>query len=313
MIRLLIFATVLVSPCLAQEDVDKLRAEANPAIQEQLAKVRSAFRPGKDASNNVEVFGEIQKLKELTDDDAELVKQVAIFAVARGDESQPMIGNLILYYLRPLPAKTIPVLAPYLDTKNEALHAFVVEWFQSLDKGDSGELEAVNFKEYFHYVQQTLSRGQEVPAPFIRYLYQRSPGRALLVFSQGSVDVGGLIETVRENHQAIRDQRPATWPEQLRKRRSQETRQIEGQARREVALAEHIISNAIWLNRHGFPERFKQARPEAREELMRIAKGEWWARLYVVWVMRKYPEIRQDDLWDQLSKDSEEIVKQAAK
>lgn len=309
MIRALIVTVVLVTPCFAQEDVDKLRAAANPAIQEQLAKVRSALRPGKDASNNVEMFREIQKLKELTDDDTELVKQIAIFAVAPGDESQPMLANVILDYVRPLPAKTIPILAPYLDAENMALHAFVVEWFQALDKG-AGETEEANFGEYLKYVQRTLNHGEDVPVPFIHYIYQRSPGQALLVFSRG--DISSLLQTVRENRKAAQSPRPATLPEQLQKRRAQESRQIESQARREVALAEHIISNAMWLNRHGFTDRFQQALPEAREELTKLAKGEWWARLYVVWIMRKHPEIRQDDLWNRLSKDSEEIVKEAA-
>jgi hypothetical protein len=96
--RLLILAVCLTTcaHCAAQQDVDNLVAESNPAIQQQLEAISRVIRPSESVSSNVEALREIQKLKELTDDEAELVKQVAIFAMAPGEETQPMLAGAIL-------------------------------------------------------------------------------------------------------------------------------------------------------------------------------------------------------------------------
>ncbi|HVT30720.1 MAG TPA: hypothetical protein VHE81_22115, partial [Lacipirellulaceae bacterium] len=82
---------------------------------------------------------------------------------------------------------------------------------------------------------------------------------------------------------------------------------------REIELAEHIVSNAIWLDKNAFRDRFQAAVPEANAQLAKLAKHkEWWARLYVAYIMRKYPELRQDDVIERLSKDTNELVRAAA-
>src|SRR5690348_1956505 len=111
---LILAACLTCSLCDAQGDVDKLLGESNPTIQKQLEDI--GHTPGANVSNNVEALRKIQKLKELTDDKAELAKQVAIFSVAPNEETQPMLAGAILRNLE-LPSRvTIQVLAPYLDT-----------------------------------------------------------------------------------------------------------------------------------------------------------------------------------------------------
>src|SRR3954447_25847080 len=67
--------------CIAQEDVDKLLAASNPAIQKQLRDISRVLHPVDGLSKNGEAFRKMQKLKELAEDKVELVKQVAIFSM----------------------------------------------------------------------------------------------------------------------------------------------------------------------------------------------------------------------------------------
>ena len=83
--------------------------------------------------------------------------------------------------------------------------------------------------------------------------------------------------------------------------------------RREIELAEHIISNAIWLNKNGFTDRFQAALPEANEQLDKLAKGEWWAKLYVIYVMRQNPSMLRDTVLRNLADDENKLVSEAAK
>ncbi len=154
-----------------------------------------------------------------------------------------------------------------------------------------------------------MNRNEEVPAPFVQYIYERSPGRALLTFQSGNVDLSAQLHAIRKNLEAARQGRETKGQDETRQQR--QTRQNE---RREILLAEHIVSNAIWLNENGFAERFQKALPDAADELARLAKhDEWWVRLYVASIMRRHRELRAPAIVQQLTADSNELVSKAAK
>jgi hypothetical protein len=302
-----------VAHCVAQVDVDNLLAESKPAIQEQLRVIRGVFRPSEHISDNIEALREIQKLKELTDDEAELVEQVAIFAMAPGEEMQPLTAAVILHYLQIPSRVTIRTLAPHLDATNPELRSFVRDWFQGHDNADAGEWGAVNYKDYLDYVRGSVNRGEELPAPFIKYIYERSPERALMVFAKGTANVSGHLEAIRMNFEAHQQGRALTEEEREQIRQIQAKRKIEGRARRQILLAEHIVSNAIWLHKNGYIVRFQKALPEAKEALAMLAEnGDWWARLYVAHIMRRNPALRQEHIMRQLAEDGEPLVREAA-
>jgi hypothetical protein len=310
----LILAACLIpfAHCAAQEAVDKLLSESSPAIQAQLEAIDRVIRPVDGLSNNVEALREIQKLKELTDDKAELVKQVAIFSFAPGPETQPMTAGAILYYMQIPRRVTIRTLAPYLDSQNPQLRSFVRDFFHGIDKADSGEWASVNYKEYLHYVRWSVSRDKEIPAPFIKYIYERSPGRALLVFASasGSQDLVARLQLMRETIEA-RQQGKEAKPQHEKAQQLEERQKVRSRARRQIELAEHIISDAIWLNKRGYIVRFEKALPEAEEALALLIEGEWWARLYVVHIMRRNPRLLKDNIMRQLREDENELVREA--
>ncbi len=113
-----------------------------------------------------------------------------------------------------------------------------------------------------------------------------------------------------ENHgQQSEPETPAKTEQQLEK--ENHSRLME---RHEIELAKHIVNNAIWLNKNGFSKRFQAALPDAMAELEKLAKHkEWWARLYVVYIMRQNPMLLQSRIMGQLAEDENELVSEAAK
>ena len=73
-------------------------------------------------------------------------------------------------------------------------------------------------------------------------------------------------------------------------------------------------ATALWLKKHGFDERFQATMPEAMAELEKLAKHEeWWARMYVVYIMRQNLVLRRDHILRQLAEDENDLVSEAAK
>jgi hypothetical protein len=185
----------------------------------------------------------------------------------------------ILQVLDVPPRIPIRVLAPYLDADNPQLRESVRLWFRlhdtaGTDNGGTPPIKPVNYEDYLEYVESMLAHKEDVPPPFIKYIFNSSPGRALLVFAYAN---SGKVQ------------------------------------RHEIELAEHIVSNAIWLNKNGFTDRFQAALPETNEQLAKLAKGEWWAKLYVIYVMRQNPILLKAQTLRQLEDDSNELVRGAAK
>ncbi|MEX2172066.1 MAG: hypothetical protein WD851_22285, partial [Pirellulales bacterium] len=207
---------------------------------------------------------------------------------------------------------------------NEHLRSFVRDWFQSHDTCASGglSLQSVNYSDYLEYVRGQLKLNEDVPTAFIEYLYERSPERALMVFYQANpqrhaATVARLREMQEEleaDRQQLDDEGASETPQQRKADREEEIRQkVESELRREVLLAEHTVSNAIWLKEHRFGEEFQKALPEATSELAKLAKhDEWWVRLYVAEIMRQHRELRQRAVVQRLASDSNSLVSKAA-
>jgi len=298
------------APCTAQEaSVKKLLIQSDPAIQEQIRTTANAFLSGKrtNTKTNWKGFREITNLNELADDKEEIVKQVAIFASSpTSDEHRPLMALMILHMLDPPPKVVIPALAPYLDADNPQLRSFVHDWFQGHDNAgtDETKLKPVNFDDYADYVRKAR-QSENLPTAFIQYLYERSPNRAFLVFvrtDRQSNAVKGL-KAIRKKL----EKQGAYTPDGLPQPRT-------GVEKNELLLAEHTISNAIWLRKHYYHERFPEASQLAKQQLSNLAEmDQWWVRLYVAEIMRRNRELRLADVLDRLSRDSNALVSKAVK
>ena len=288
----LILAACLSTPSAAQE-----LGKTDPAIQNQIAETYSAFGPARFEP----VEPTLQKL-DAVKDKGELVRQLAIFAAAPGDEQQPLAAVVILGRLHISPKVAIRVLAPYLETEDRRLRGFVLDYFPRSDE------------DYLDYVRSMVRQGEELPAPFIRYIFKRSPGQAMLVLQRGNADATANLKAVRTMMEARQQGRELTPEEQGELEKTKEDGERKGRGSREIQLSEHIVSNALWLKKNKFPIRFGVALPEVKEHLASLSmRDEWWARYYVAEIMRQNHELRVDEVLNDLSDDENELVSTLAK
>lgn len=223
---------------------------------------------------------------------------------------------LILQRLELPPIIVIRVLAPYLDAENERMRSFVRDWFRQHDNAgaDESPLKPVNYEEYAKYVSQKVKGHEDVPTPFVEYIYERSPERALLVFyrAHGQRDAVADVQAEAREVEAARQQ--LENPELPIPRQPAEQRQQDQEQEPEILLAEHVIDNAIWLKKYHFDERFQKALPEAKEQLHKLSQDDqWWARLYVAEIMRRHRELRQPAVVQRLASDGNPLVSKIAK
>jgi hypothetical protein len=331
--KLLIFLALIVMsvPCPAQEtNSQQLLAQTEPRIQERIRDILDAFSEyPSNSQRNAAAIREAQSLVESGVDQIEIVKQVAIFAASPAtQEGRPLEARAVLDSLD-LPSKTvIRSLAPYLDADNESLRSFVLDWFQYHDTCGSGpiSLMRLNYSDYLDYAQGQLTRREDVPPAFIEYIYQRSPGQALLIFARVNPRkhaemVARLQEINKQLGRARKHPKleefpgvPPISPLKEVKPEDLEGLQLPKIDFKAINLAEHIVSNAIWLNDNGFADRFQRDLAEAQQELKKLSEHDyWWARLYVAEIMRRHRELRDPKVLDKLREDSNELVNKAAK
>jgi hypothetical protein len=265
--HVLVLAMLLSTPCVAQE--------AEPPIQAQLNKVASALQAG-DTHLNVAAIQEAKALDDLTTDKFEIVKQVAIFAAGPG-EQQPLVALAIMDLLDYPPSIVIRVLAPYLNDENRKLRSFVRDWFQNHDNaGADDPLKPVNYEDYVNYVRGNPNP----PEAFVDYIFERSPGRAFIVFYRAS-QRGKAISAIEAEAKKVRaaQQEAGVAPPP-----------VAAKGPDEILLAELVIRHAVGLKK--YPEQFQRVLPEAKEQLSKLSqRDESWVKRYVEEIKKRHPEL----------------------
>lgn len=286
-------------------DLKDLFSQSNPTVQETLETIANNLNQLSDTRNRIQALQTVGKLRETNDDQSELVRQIAIFSAAPG-EQQPLMSLAILELLDLKPSVIIESLSPYLNTENTNLRSFVRDWFQSHDNGgsDATPLTPVNFEDYEDYLRRKLQKKEAIPEAFSAYIFERSPSRALIAFNRADKR-GEIVDRLN----AMRDdleQKANGGVDQLPRPKA-------GFGSNELLLAEHQISNAIWLKHHKYGEQFHKVLPDVREQLQVLATQEqWWVRLYVVEVMRRHAELRDPKSLGDLRHDPHELVRASA-
>ncbi|WP_428306486.1 hypothetical protein [Lacipirellula sp.] len=277
-------------------------SKPDPAIQERIQKVLGTAKrhPG-GLHENAQAVQEAIALKDSVADKGEIVKQIAIYAGdPDGEEMQPLIGLMLLHLLDLPPKVVIQRLAPHLDSPNPKLRSFVRDWFQGHDNvGRPDPLRPVNYEDYLEY----LRSNSFPPGPFIKYVYERSPGRALILFHRSTrrADAIAALEKVAENVEANRKEAGLAAP------------RVKPMRPDEFLLAEHVVEDAIWAKQNKFHERFENTLPEAKEYLAKLSKhNQWWVRLYSAEIMRQHPELQIEEAIIDLQADENELVRDAA-
>jgi hypothetical protein len=299
---------------MAQVTVEGLLAQKDEAVQSQIRLTARTFLHGGRSESEIKTnwrgYRELETLRRLAGDDEQLVRQVAIYAVVEpGIEEPQLLALLVLDVLQLKPTIAIGVLAPYLDCDNKLLRGFVRDWFESHASRATGwalgEL-AANYKDYWDYINRTFNANEKVPSAFVEFMYEQSPKQALFVFLRldGRDEVIAHMRALREAIDARREGRAI--PAMPKQQPINEHRQL--------SYAAHLVDNAIWLNENKFNLQFQRALPEVNELLATLSQHEqWWVRFYVAQVMRRHRELRQSDVIEKLSRDTEASVSKAAK
>jgi hypothetical protein len=311
------------APCIAQEAVETLVATSQPRIQTQIQETYDALLSIHSGdSKESAVSKELEQLKSSSEDKSEIVKQLAIFSMSVESGEHVLLVRIMLNSLDLPPKEVIRALAPYIDAENENLQSFVKDWFKSHDEHGAGpsSLMSLNYRDYLDYVQGNLARHEETPAGFIEYIFQKSPDQALQIFLRANPrrraetiarlqEIGKQVNA-RRKLQAVEGIPPMPRPREVKPEDLAALEQPKIDAR-EIRLAEVIIGNAIRLK--GFDEQFEEALPDAKDQLVKLAENhEWWARLYVVEIMRRHRELRLPDVLEKLSEDKNALVSKVA-
>lgn len=336
MSKVLVFATLSAFCTLsaAQETTaDDLFAQAEPATQALISKMI-------ECRSEPERLRLTEALKEIAGDQGEeyLVEQLAVFAAR--PEKREMIALYVMSIMHVLDidlSTTIRVLAPQLRSENERMRVFSRECLGTLNGTDSKD----PFEEVTEYIQGELCRTGEVPTEFTAFIFEQAPGRAILAYNRAA-EIGNLtaklLEMRREQEAALEDSKkePIIFPpafgmtaQQIAETKDRLKKLLKPQPlppaskllaplrdeklRKEIMLAEHLVSNAIWLKRYQFEEQIPGATSEAKEQLASLAEhDEWWARLYVASIMRRHRELRLPEVIEKLKQDRHPQVRESA-
>jgi hypothetical protein len=291
----------------AQTATEKLLAESDPAIQAQIGAVF-------DAKSEIEAVQHTQALKKFAKDNGELMKQLAIFEATspRKHEMHVLITLMILGRLDIQPSVTFRTLAPLLDSENERLRELAEEWFQGYD----GAANQKTLEEYISYMGGRWARNEEVPTALIEHIHrQLPPERALMIFLNASRIPGAAanVQAIKTRMEANRQGRDLTEQEKQQEQEREQVQQQRNEERRDILLAEHLISSAIWLKKNAYGKEFIELKPKATEQLAKLSQNKhWWARLYVAEIMARNFSLRAPEVLDKLADDENPMVRKAA-
>lgn len=185
-----------------------------------------------------------------------------------GGDDQELAVLVMLHHLQVTPAPIVMAMLPYIESDHEQLRQAALEQFRGIEaRRGFGE------PDFSHYGSLVQGHKEDPPLRLVKYMYDRSPGTAVLVM-QGIYD---------ERHDRFRD----------------------------VVWAEHVIEDNLWQQRQNFLED-EATLPEAVAEVTKMARHEeWWARLYAAEIITQHPEFGTPEIVEALKNDEHELVREA--
>jgi hypothetical protein len=218
----------------------------------------------------------LKQLKELAHSAPKSLAPQLIYRMARAKNEKEALGMLGLTGNFSTDSELRFPLVPFLESDDEKILEAATIWLHGLD--GFGRKTEPALDSYLRF----LLRQKESPPPgLVKYLYEISPGHALLVF--------GKIYSDRPKF----DAKPDPWP-------------------RPLMWSDHLISTVKWRIRNRFLE--EGDLEKARKELDTLSKHEgWYVRRYVVHVIDDVRQFRTQEIVDRLKKDTNPLVADQAK
>ena len=221
-----------------------------------------------------EIFIAFEKLRPLAEDrPVEFTRQALFYhnqhLGADGENmgkrlaAMQLIGNF-----RTPDTALVQAVVPYLETDHSELAVEVNRLLRHVERSSRHEIPDYS-------AHQSLVQGakEQPPLRLIKYMYDRSPGVAVLAL----LDVYGSRQ----------------------------------EPFREVLWAEHVVSDNLWKQQKRFLGE-KETLPEALAEVAKMAAHEeWWARLYAAEIVAQHPEFGTPEMIEAFKNDDHELVREA--
>jgi hypothetical protein len=166
-------------------------------------------------------------------------------------------------------------LIPLLETKDENIRREVSGWLAGIDHSARPRTEEL---DVVFYRETLLKQKNAPPLGLVDYVFDHAPSKALLLFGEIYADPPQI---------------PLTWP-------------------RDLMWSDHVITTIKWRLRNRFLQ--EGDLEKAQKELDALSKHEgWYARRYVVEVMRGIPTLGTPEIAKRLKKDAHPLVRDSAK
>lgn len=247
--------------------VQEASPSSDPAFQAAIA----AFADAESGADRGQALGELLALDEPPYH--RLVREVVLHSSQAADVKNAMTGGVILGELKLSDRDLVEAVMPLLGSNLPDEVAAARGALEGVEDRSAGRRP--DFSTYRAILEERIRAKQELPAPFVRYIYEAHPGEALLAMMRA---------------QQLRE------PAELK----------------EILWAEHVVSDTLWKQRYGFLAA-ETVEPEAADQLARLAgHPQWWVRLYVVEIMRQHGAFHQAEHVEKLQDDAHELVRARA-
>lgn len=247
---------------------------SDPKIQELINAV--VYAPDDDAK---EVREAVKKLWIMARKSPKLLAPQLIHYGARAKNETESVGMLMMVKRLGPPFQLLEPMLPFLESEDERIQEEAIIWLRAIDLASStgGDCTDPAQSRLMSYRQALLQRKGAPPPALVTYLYATSPSHAMLILAQ------------IDSEHVKRDQFP-----------------------RDLMWSDHLITTVKWRIRKRF---LKPGDIEsAHQEMEALSKHPgWYARRYVVEVLREYPELGTPQIRDRLKKDENPLVRAPVK
>lgn len=245
--------------------------EASPPSDSAFHAAIAAFAEAESGADRGQALGELLALDEPPYH--RLVREVVLYSSQAADMKNTMTGGVILGELKLQDRDLVEAVMPLLGSNNPDEVKAARGALEGVEDRSAGRRP--DYSTYRAILEERIRAKQELPAPFVRYIYEAHPGEALLAMMRA--------------HQ-LRE------PAELK----------------EILWAEHVVSDTLWKQQFGFLAP-TAVEPEAAGQLSRLAgHPQWWARLYAVEIMRQHEAFHQAEVVETLQDDAHELVRARA-
>ncbi len=266
MISTLLFAAALTLPQAAPVAQAPLGQDpvAVVAVDESIQQeIRAALTPSGDGTLPLADLRALHR----TRPDA-LVPQLLHFSLrARGTRDAMAFGALV----DRLPLSSSDVVrgvVPFLESEEDRVRSRAAGTLAQFE--DAGPNRPPRYEDYAELVRAAKRAGEAPPPGLTRYLFERDPGQALLLFQRV--------------HSTDRDER------------------------RRILWAEHVLRDLNFRKQHAFPTEDVRERVDA--ELAGLLQGSWWMRLAASVELERHPEFLRPEWRRRLESDPVALVRE---